>query len=86
MVLLCHSSLFEVVVHEGNVPTLMDDLPAKLGNSPADQRDSFEVFCAGEVFSQLMSLLGYLREKFSWLKRMKYQAGAIVGFVAIKGL
>ena len=77
VVLLCHSSLIEVVVHEGNVPPLMNHLPANLENSPADHRDSFEVFCAGEVFSQLMSLLECLREKFCWLKRMKYQAGAI---------
>ena len=69
VVLLCHSSLIEVIVR-----SLKDDSEANFGNSPADQ---FEVFCAREVFSQLMSLLECFREKFCWLKRMKYQAGAI---------
>ncbi|XP_044166110.1 uncharacterized protein LOC114967473 [Acropora millepora] len=77
VVFLCHSSLIEVVVHAGNDPSLKDDSQANLGNSPADQSDSFEVFCAREVFRQLMLLLECLREEFCWLKRMKYQAGAI---------
>ena len=77
VVLLCHSSLIEVVVHAGNVRSLEDDSQANLGNSPADQRNSFEVFCAREVFRQLVLLLECLREEFCWLKRMKYQAGAI---------
>ena len=77
VVLLCHSSLIEVVVHEGNVRSLKDDLQADLGNSPRDQRDSFEVFCAREVFRQLVLLLGCLRKEFCWLKRMEYHAGII---------
>ena len=72
VVLLCHSSLIEVIVR-----SLKDDSQANSGNTPADQRDLCEVFCAGEVFSQLMSLLECFREKFCWLKRMKYHAGAI---------
>ncbi|XP_068724936.1 uncharacterized protein [Montipora capricornis] len=77
VVLLCHSSLIEVVVHEGNVRSLKDDLQAVSGNSPGRQRDSFEVFCAREVFRQLVLLLECLRKEFYWLKRMKYQAGII---------
>ena len=77
VVLLCHSSLIEVVVHEGNVRSPKDDLRADLGNSPRDQRDSFEVFCARQVFRQLMLLLECLRKEFCWLKRIKYQAGII---------
>ena len=77
VVLLCHSSLIEVVVHEGNVHSLKDDLQADLGNSTVDQRDSFEVFCAREVFRQLVLLLGCLRKEFCWLKRMEYHAGII---------
>ena len=77
VVLLCHSSLIEVVVHEGNVRSLKDDLQADLGNSPGDQRSSFEVFCAREVFRQLVLLLECLRKEFCWLKRMKYQVGII---------
>ena len=77
VVLLCHSSLIEVVVHGGNDPSLKEDLQANLGNSPADQYDSLEVLVAREIFGQLMVLLECFRKEFSWLKRMKYQAGVI---------
>ena len=77
VVLLCHSSLIEVVVNEGNVLSLKDDLQAGLDNLPGDQRDSPEVFCARKVFKQLVLLLECLRKEFCWLKRMKYQAGTI---------
>ena len=77
VVLLCHSSLIEVVVHEGNVRSPKGDLQADSGNSPRDESDSFEVFCAREVFRQLVLLLECLRKEFCWLKRIKYQAGII---------
>ena len=70
VVLLCHSSLIEVFVHEGNIHSRKDDLPR-------DKRDSFEVHCAREVFRQLVFLLECLREEFCWLKRMKYKVGVI---------
>ena len=76
VVLLCHSSLIEVVVHEGNVHSLKDDLQTNLGNSPGDHRDSFEERCAREVF-KLVFLLECLRKEFCWLKRMKYKVGVI---------
>ncbi|XP_067026632.1 uncharacterized protein [Acropora muricata] len=77
VVLLCHSSLIEVVVHEGNVHSLKDDLQTNLGNSAGDHRDSFKVHCAREVFRQLVFLLECLRKEFCWLKRMKYKVGVI---------
>ena len=77
VVLLCHSSLIEVVVHEGNVRSQNDDLQADLGISPRNQRDTFEVFCAREVFRQLVLLLECLRKECCWLKKMEYQAGVI---------
>ncbi|XP_067047077.1 uncharacterized protein [Acropora muricata] len=77
VVLLCHSSLIEVVVHGGNDPSLKDDLEAILGNLPADQCDSLEVLLAREIFGQLMFLLDCFCKDFIWLKRMKYQAGVI---------
>ena len=77
VVLLCHSSLIEVIVHGGNDPSLKDDLQANLGNSPADQCDSLEVLVAREIFEQLTFLLECFRKEFCWLKRMKYQAGVI---------
>ena len=77
VVLLCHSSMIEVVVHKGNARSVKDDLQADLRNSTVDQRVSFEVFCAREVFRQLVLLLECLRKEFCWLKRMEYQAGII---------
>ena len=77
VVLLCHSSLIEVVVHEGNVRSQNDDLQADLGISPGNQRDTFEVFCAREVFRQFVLLLECLRKECCWLKKMEYQAGVI---------
>ncbi|XP_067027267.1 uncharacterized protein [Acropora muricata] len=77
VVLLCHSSLIEVVVHEGNVHSLKDDFQTNLGNSPGDHRDSFEERCAREVFRQLVFSLECLRKEFCWLKRMKYKVGVI---------
>ena len=77
VVLLCHSSLIEIVVHEGNVRPLRDDLQGNLGVSSGGQRDSFEVFCAHSVFRQLVLLLECLRKEFCWLKRMRYEAGVI---------
>ena len=53
VVLLCHSSLIKVVVHEGNVRSQKDDLQANLGNSRGYQSDSFEVRCARQVYRQL---------------------------------
>ena len=75
VVLLCHSSLIEIVIHRGN--PLKDDLQANLGMAFGDQRDSFDVFCAREVYRQLVLLLECLRKEFCWLKGMKYQAGVI---------
>ena len=77
VVLLCHSSLIEVVVHGVNGGPVQDDLQANLGMPSGDQRDSFEVFSAHSVFRQLVLLVECLRKEFCWLKRMKYQAGVI---------
>ena len=35
------------------------------------------MFCAREVFRELMLLFECLRKEFCWLKRMRYQAGVI---------
>ena len=77
VVLLCHSSMIEVVVHKGNARSATGELQADLGISPGDQRDSFEVVCARKVFGRLVLLLECLRKEFCWLKGMKYQAGII---------
>ena len=77
VVLLCHSSLTEIVLHAGNVRPLKDDLQANLGMSSGDQRDSFKVFCGRDAFRQIVLLLECSHKDFCWLKRMKYQAGVI---------
>ena len=77
VILLCHSSLIEIVVHGGNVRPPKDDLQVNLSISGEDQLDSFEVSCARVVFRQLVLLFECLRKECSWLKRMKYKAGAI---------
>ena len=77
VVLLCHSSFIEVVVHEGNVRSMKEDLETDLGISSGDQSASFEVSCAREVFKQLVLLLECLCKDFCWLKRMRYQVGFI---------
>ncbi|XP_044178338.1 uncharacterized protein LOC114973253 isoform X2 [Acropora millepora] len=77
VVLLCHSSMIEVVVHKGNARSSKNYLQVDLGISPGDQRDSFEALCAREVYRQLVLLLECLRREFCWLKRMDYQAGVI---------
>ena len=77
VILLCHSSFIEVVVHGGNDPSLKDDLKANLCNSIADRCASLEVLVAREIFRQLMFLLERFRKEFCWLKRMEYQAGVI---------
>ena len=78
VILLCHSSLIEIVIHGGNVPPLKDDLQANLGMAFGDQSDSFDVLgCAREIYRQLVLLLECLRKEFCWLKKMKYQARVI---------
>ena len=78
--------MIEVVVHEGNVRSPKKNLQADLGNTPGAQRDSFEVFCAREVFRQLVLLVECLRKEFCWVKRVKYQAGIICPVCCLKRL
>ncbi|XP_068692367.1 uncharacterized protein [Montipora capricornis] len=78
VVLLCHTSFIEVIVHRGNVaPGLKGDFQSNLSISSDAQHDSFEVFCAGAVYRQLVLVLECMRKEFCWLKRMRYQAGVV---------
>ena len=74
VILLCHSSSIEVVVHEGS-PTLelAESLQTKLSLSENVSNDTFVVSCAHEVRRQLGLLLESMRNEFCWLKSMKYE-------------
>ena len=75
VILLCHSSSIEVVVHTGS-PTLelAESLQSKLSLSANVSNDTFVVSCAHAVRRQLGLLLESMRNEFCWLKSMKYEA------------
>ncbi|XP_068743826.1 uncharacterized protein [Montipora capricornis] len=78
VVLLCHSSFFEIVVHRRNVnPRLLEGIQSKMTISSVPHRDSFEVLCARTIYRQLSLMLECMRKEFCWLKNMIYQAGFI---------
>ncbi|XP_068743817.1 uncharacterized protein [Montipora capricornis] len=78
VVLLCNTSFIEVVVHRGNVtPNQKGDLQSKLNISCGVQHNSFEMFCAGAVYRQLVLVLECMRKEFCWMKRMRYEAGVV---------
>ena len=78
VILLCHSSFIEIVVHRGNVnPRLLEGIQSKLTISSGPEHESFEVFCARAVYRQLSLMLECMRGEFCWLRNMTYQAGFI---------
>ena len=78
VILLCHSSCIEVVVHRGNLCTnLTECLQSKLNLSAVPNYDGFEEACARAVRRQLVLMLECMREEFFWFKNMKYKVGVI---------
>ena len=78
VILRCHSSCIEVVVHRGNVSTnLTECLQSKLNLSAVPNYDGFEEACARVVRRQLVLMLECMREEFFWFKNMKYKVGVI---------
>ena len=78
VILLCHSSCVEVVVHRGNLcasPT--EYLQSKLNLSADTNYGAFEVACARAVRRQLALMLECMRKEFCWLKKMKYEVSVI---------
>ena len=76
VILLCHSSCIEVVVHRGNLsanPT--ECLHSKLNLSADTNYGAFEVTCARAVRRQLELMLECMRKEFCWLKNIKYELG-----------
>ena len=74
VILMCHSSSVEVVVHGGDLsPKSSDDL-----SSNADfNNDTAGVTCARDVQRQLGLLLESMRNEFPWLRNMKYEMSVI---------
>ena len=78
VILLCHSSSIEVVVHRGNLCLeLAEASQSGLKNSADGHYDAFEVGCARAVRRQLGLMLECMRKEFSWLKNMKYEVDVI---------
>ena len=78
VILRCHSSLIEVVVHRGNVSAnLTESFQSKLNLYAVPNYDGFETSCARVVRRQLVLILECMRKEFFWFKNMKYEVGVI---------
>jgi len=77
VILLCHSSSIEVVVHQGTSQNLADSLQSNLSCSADVSYDTCEVTCAHAVRRQLELMLESIRNDFCWLKHMKYEVSFI---------
>ena len=73
VILLCHSSSIQVVVHQGKREDLADSLRSKLSCSADASYDTCEVTCARAVRRQLGLMLESIRNEFCWLRNMKYE-------------
>ena len=74
VILLCHSSYIEVVVHRGNFsPELAGGLKSTMNISADNHHDTFEASCARAVRRQLGLLLECMRKEFCWMRNMKYE-------------
>ena len=78
VILRCHSSCIEVVVHRGNVSAnLTESFQSNLNLSAVPNYHGFEERCARAVRRQLALMLECMREEFFWFKNMKYKVGVI---------
>ena len=77
VILLCHSSFIEVVVHQGTRQDLADSLQSKLSCSADVRYETYEVACAHAVRRQLELMLESMRNEFCWLQNMKYEVSYI---------
>ena len=86
VILLCHSSSIEVVVHKGG-PTLelAERLQSELSLSANVSNDTFVVSCAHAVRRQLGLLLESMRNELCWLKSMKYEESFLCPICCQKG-
>ena len=78
VILRCHSSCIEVVVHRGNASAnWTESFQSKLNLYAVPNYDAFETSCARVVRRQLVLILECMREEFFWFKNMKYEVGVI---------
>ena len=78
VILRCHSTCIEVVVHRGNLgANLTESLPSKLNFYAVPNYDGFETSCARAVRRRLVLILECMRKEFFWFKNMKYEVGVI---------
>ena len=78
VILVCHSTCIEVVVHRGNLgANLTESLQSKLNLYAVPNYDGFETSCARVVRRQLVLILECMRKEFFWFKNMKYEVGVI---------
>ena len=78
VILRCHSSCIEVVVHRGNVSAnLTESFQSNLNLSAVPKYHGFEERCARAVRRQLALMLECMRKEFFWFNNMKYEVGVI---------
>ena len=77
VILLCHSSSIEVVVHQEKSQDLADSPRSKLSCSADGNYDTCEVTYARAVRRQLGLMLESIRNEFCWLRNMKYEVSFI---------
>ena len=78
VILVCHSTCIEVVVHRGNLgANLTESLQSKLNLYAVPNYDGFEASCARAVRRRLVLILECMRKEFFWFKNMKYEVGVI---------
>lgn len=78
VILLCHLTCIEVVVHRGNLrANLTESLQSKLNFYAVPNYDGFETSCARAVRRRLVLILECMRKEFFWFKNMKYEVGVI---------
>ncbi|XP_078377175.1 uncharacterized protein LOC144660431 isoform X2 [Oculina patagonica] len=74
IILFCHYSSIEVVVHkEGCTTEISTTVPPGLNVSSESSYDSFQVTVARTVCRKFGLMLECMREEFHWLKSMKYE-------------
>ena len=78
VILLCHSSSIEIVVHRANVSDeLAEDLSSRLALSADFHCDATGLACAPVVRRQLGLMLECMRNEFCWLRNMTYEMRVI---------
>lgn len=74
VILLCHSSFIEVVVHkEDSTSQVSTIVSPEMHLSPESSLDTFQVNVARIVCRQLGLMLECMRKEFHWLKNMAYE-------------